>query len=196
MKRIRLGCMIRWEMRGNGARIIGMRIIKVRLLMGVSGREVMRVAGCCVAVRGSAAQTIPVPLAVAGTTQASATAAWVFVWFVGLRGLNLLSFFPFFPFFPFYSFLLLVAVRSTLWPASRAGNFLVFFHNIVMVFEFSCLNQDFGDFRIFRMRFLALSCLNQNLQNFRIFRINFFNLKGYGRGCKPRPAIHIYKITK
>ncbi len=89
--------MIRWGTFGNGMPILGMEIMRGHRLMGVSGMEVMRVAECCVVVRGTAARPTSVPPTGAGTTQMSATTVSVFVC---LRGLfNLLSFFPFFPFF-------------------------------------------------------------------------------------------------
>jgi len=111
-----------WEMCGNGARIIGMKIMKVRRVMGVSGKGVMRVTECCVAVRASTTRPSSVPLSVSGSTATTATTLSVSVWSRGI--LNLFSFFPFFPFFS--SFLLFVAVRRTAWPASGPEIFLVF----------------------------------------------------------------------
>jgi len=99
--RMPLVYMICTAMCGNGVPIIGMTIIKAHPLTGVSGREVMRVPECCVAVRGTTTQAMPVPLTVAGSTTPTAAAMSVFVWPRGL--FNLLYFFPF---FPFYSFLL------------------------------------------------------------------------------------------
>jgi hypothetical protein len=34
-----------------------------------------------------------------------------------------------------------------------------------------CLNQDFQDFRIYRMRYPVVNCLNQDFQDFRIYRM-------------------------
>ncbi len=89
--------MIRWGTFGNGMPILGMEIMRGHRLMGVSGREVMRVAECCVVVRGTTTRPTSVPPSASGATPPTVTTTMVSVW---LRGLfNLLSFFPFFLFF-------------------------------------------------------------------------------------------------
>jgi hypothetical protein len=58
----------------------------------------------------------------------------------------------------------------------------LFANEVVNLTVINCLNQDFQDFRIYRMRDLfanevvnltVVNCLNQDLQDFRIYRMRY-----------------------
>ena len=78
--RMPLGCSIRRVTCGNGWRIAGMTVTRVRRLMGVRGRAGTVTGACCAAVPGTAIQGTCAQPSASGASPESATTITASVW--------------------------------------------------------------------------------------------------------------------